>query len=190
LIYGLIRLVKKDEAAVKTKSFVRRARDFLVRMPSSGALLFGLFVGVAGVFISYVFKALVLFVPVLVVMFPVIGYSAGNRFFYEATIEPRECVSLVNAATSRIKHAQLLGAKDAKPKSGKQEFGVTCVALTKLEGQEVVRGRLALELSDAVILYFPDTGVGEIVPSKDLRTVKVSTLKPVAPPTLIPTTVK
>jgi hypothetical protein len=190
LIYGLIRLVKKDEAAVKTKSFVRRARDFLVRMPSSGALLFGLFVGVAGVFISYVFKALVLFVPVLVVMFPMIGYGLGNRFFYEATIEPKECVSLVNAANSRVNRAQSLSAKDVKPKSSKREFGVTCVALTKLDGQEVMRGRLALELSDAVILYFPDTGVGEIVPNKDLRTVKVSTLKPMAPPTPLPTTIK
>jgi hypothetical protein len=179
LIQGLMQIRKKNNTIVRA---TLSPRDFLKRVPPLGALLFGLGFGAVGVFISHVFKVILLSIPVLIVMFPVIGYNLGNRFFYEATIEPKKCFSLVNAATTRVSYAQSLVEEAAKPKSGRQEYRATCLALTKLDGQEVMRGRLALELSDAVILYFPDTGASEIVPNKDVRTVKVSSLNLAAAP--------
>lgn len=141
------------------------------------ALPFGLVFGAIGLLTSMALKHALMFPLFLVAIIPILGYNAGKQYFYAATIEPDECIQLVNAKAARRDHERALWAQPALPKATAQKWGATCLVVKKLDNQEITRGRLVIEVPDAVLLYFPQTGESEFIPIKDTRVVKVGSLK-------------
>jgi hypothetical protein len=141
------------------------------------ALPIGLAFGLLGVIAIKVIKSVLMFIPLLVVIIPIVGYTVGKQYFYEATIEPDECVQLINANSERAAHERARYAQETSPKPKPQKWGATCLVVKKLDNQEIARGRLVVEIPDAVLLYSPKTGESEFIPIKDARVAKISSLK-------------
>lgn len=141
------------------------------------ALPIGVTFGFLGVLAIKVLKSALMFIPLLVVIIPIVGYTAGKQYLYEATIEPDECVQLIDANAARITYERARFAQEVSPKPKPQKWGATCLVVKKLDNQEIARGRLVVEVPDAVLLYFPKTGESEFIPTKDARVAKISNLK-------------
>jgi hypothetical protein len=186
-------LVKRKFFVSETKVKVTKAYERSLKIPVLGKLLspifwmrnkrgiyalpIGLAFGFLGVIAIKVLKSALMFIPLLVVIIPIVGYTTGKQYFYEATIEPDECVQLINANSARAAYERAQYAQEASPKPKPQKWGATCLVVKKLDNQEIAQGRLVVEIPDAVLLYFPKTGESEFIPIKDARVAKISSLK-------------
>lgn len=136
-------LVAKPTPADSWHAVTLRSLAVLLAFPAAAAL--GVVVWGAALFVGIVGLTTL----------PLIGMSAGNAHIAKYVVEPKQCTPL---------KSQLV--RTAGTKGATNEVFADCIAVIH-EGKTIAKGRVVFGLSEAVVLYAPDTGAVQRVPVKD-----------------------
>ncbi len=151
-------LVAKPTPADPWSATFSRSVAVLLAFPAAAAL--GVVLWVA---------ALIVGIVVLTTL-PIIGMSAGNAHIAKYVVEPKQCTPL---------KSQLV--RTAGKKVSNQEVYADCVEVVH-DGKPITKGRVVFGLSEAIVLYAPDTGAVQRVPVKDNIIQSISKLDTVVKP--------
>jgi hypothetical protein len=151
---------KSDDRVRKvfqTPSFNEETTKFLmIRGAVYGAVAgIGGSIGVVGAL------ALLVLVCSFVAVVPMIGLSAGTAHIRDYVLTPDICIPLVDRPTRMARLA--VKTKDVQTT---KKVAANCVAVTK-DDKTLGKGRVVFSTSEAIILFDPNTGAVNRVPTKD-----------------------
>jgi hypothetical protein len=134
--------------------------------------------GAFGVAVMHIFLALFLVVLFFIVLVPWMGFVVGSDYYFVSVIEPNECLPIVSHSDQKQRALLAKARRGEKPAKVQKPYAAQCIEIRTMDGEEVAKGRLVTELSDAVLLYYPKSGDAEIIPTKDMRIRQIGALMP------------
>jgi hypothetical protein len=132
------------------RTFLKVAINFVLSFTSSIFIVpFFTVIGTLGIFLM----------GVLLLMIPMVGMVVGQAYFYKYVLEPEHCASVVP------KNERKKGNKSIE-----NQIGAMCVLVTSMDSAKPYKnyGRMVLSSSNYLLIYHPETGVGERVPVSNM----------------------
>lgn len=148
------------------KTAHRKVKDFLIRRisywrPAAICGSVGVVGGVIGL-VPYIFLCML----VLCIMPFFIGVGLANHYFYDSVIEPVRCRPFESVDARRAAHFSSLANQNKNEKNSASPYFATCLKVTSKDGKSQ-SGRRVIATSEYIVLIAPETGIVNIVPSKD-----------------------
>lgn len=168
VLWGIFLCVKNLRSLVvnSLKTAHPKVKSFLIRRISywrPAALCAGVGVVGGGIWlVPYLFLGML----VLCIMPFFIGMGLANHYFYDSVIEPVRCSPFESVDARRAANFSLLANQNKNEKNSASPYFATCLKVTSKDGK-TQSGRRVIATSEYIVLIAPETGIVNIVPSKD-----------------------